>query len=82
MTVNTSDIAAKAQEDTGAALTPAGIEKLAMNGRSGGGGAGTGLNKKHANGNVVMTEELKEELEEVHAKLGAFHPATPKELEP
>ena len=62
VTVNTSDIAAKAQEDT-TTLTPAGIEKLALNGRNGGGVGG--FNKKHANGNLVVSDDMKEELEEV-----------------
>ena len=74
VTVNTSDIAAKAQEDGGGGggmtgvnggLSP--IERLAAmkggghgfgKGRKGGGGG------RHANGNIIMTEELKEELDE------------------
>merc|ERR1719204_2051904 len=67
VTVNTSDIAAKAQEDipgggvSAAAAAAAGIQHKQLQQINGGGG---GLNKKPANGNIVMTEELKEELDE------------------
>merc|ERR1719204_1307838 len=67
VTVNTSDIAAKAQEDilgggvSAAAAAAAGIQHKQLQQINGGGGGG---NKKPANGNIVMTEELREELDE------------------